>query len=125
VQPAIAARGAALAVVGPSRSEHIPAFREATGYGGALYVDPSLDSFREAGLARGWAETFHPLAMVKGVRAFAGGFRQGARRGDPIQQGGTFVLGPGDAARFEWRDRHAGDHPSPSEVVAALDRRRA
>ena len=59
--------------------------------------------------------------MVKGVRAFASGFRQGARQGDPVQQGGTFVLGPGDAVRFEWRDRYAGDHPDLRDVVAALD----
>ena len=74
---------------------------------------------RLAGLARGWAETFHARAVVKGVRAFARGFRQGARQGDPVQQGGTFVLGPGDAVHFEW-DRHAGDHADLSLVLAAL-----
>ena len=120
VQPAIAERGGALVVLGPARPEHIAGFRAATGYDGALFVDPSLGSFREAGLAHGWAETFHPLAVVKGVHAFASGFRQGVRQGDPVQQGGTFVLGPGDAVRFEWRDRHAGDHPDLREVLAAL-----
>lgn len=121
MQPAIIERGAALVVLGPARPEHIAGFRAATGYDGALLVDPALGSFREAGLAHGWAETFHPLAVIRGVRAFAGGFRQGARQGDPVQQGGTFVLGPGDAVRFEWRDRHAGDHPDLRDVVAALE----
>jgi hypothetical protein len=79
VQPAIAERGGALVVLGPARPEHIAGFRAATGYDGALFVDPSLGSFREAGLAHGWAETFHPLAVVKGVHAFASGFRQGVR----------------------------------------------
>ena len=52
--------------------------------------------------------------------ASSSGFRQGARRGNPVQQGGTFVLGPGDRVRFEWRDRFAGDHPEMRQVFAAL-----
>jgi hypothetical protein len=42
-----------------------------------------------------------------------------------VQQGGTFVLGPGEAMRFEWRDRHAGDHPDLRDVLAALGSRPA
>ncbi len=119
-QPTIGERGGALVVVGPSRPEHIAGFRQATGYGGNVFVDPSLRTFQEAGLAHGLAETFHPLAMLKGVHAFASGFRQGATQGDPVQQGGTFVLGPGDEVRFEWRDRHPADHPNMRDVLAAL-----
>jgi hypothetical protein len=107
-------------VVGPAKPEHIAAFRQATGYGGALYVDPSLRAFRTAGLVHGWASTYHPLAVVRGVRAFAQGFRQGARQGDAAQQGGTFVLGPGDRLRYEWRDDFAGDNPDLDEMVEAI-----
>ena len=49
MQPAIAERGGALVVLGPARPEHIAGFREATGYDGALFVDASLGSFRQAG----------------------------------------------------------------------------
>lgn len=118
--PEIRARGADLVVVGCGRPEHIPGFREATGYDGTLLTDPSLRVFEAAGLAYGWTRTFHPLTFIKGIRAFAGGFRQGARRGNPVQQGGTFVLGPGERVRFQWRDRFAGDHPEMDEVLAAL-----
>ncbi len=118
--PAIRARGGDAVVVGCGRPEHIAGFREATGYGGPLLTDPSLRVFKAAGLAYGWARTFHPLTLVKGIRAFASGFRQGARRGNPVQQGGTFVLGPGERVRFEWRDRFAGDHPEMDEVLAAI-----
>ena len=113
-------RGGMVVVVGPAHVEHIAGFREATGYKGALFVDPSARTFRTAGLVRGWASTYHPLAMLKGIRALAQGFRQGARRGDVAQQGGTFVLGPGDRVRFEWRDRFAGDQPDLDAVVRAL-----
>ena len=118
--PSIAARGAALIVVGPAKPEHLAGFREVTGYAGPLYADPSLATFRAAGLTYGWRRTFHPLSVLRGVRAFAAGFRQGARRGNPVQQGGVFVLGPADRVRYEWRDRFAGDHAPMSDVVAAL-----
>jgi hypothetical protein len=113
-------RGATLVVVGPAKPEHIAGFRQATGYAGPLFVDPSLRSFKTAGLIHGWASTYHPLAMVKGVQALAQGFRQGARQGDVAQQGGTFVLGPGDHVRYEWRDGFAGDNPDLDEVVEAV-----
>lgn len=119
-EPSIGARGAALLVVGPGKPEHLAGFREVTGYAGPLYADPSLATFSAAGLAYGWGRTFHPLSVLRGVRAFAAGFRQGARRGNPVQQGGLFVLGPGDRVRYERRDRFAGDHAPMADVVAAL-----
>ena len=118
--PEIRGRGAEAVVVGCGRPEHIAGFREATGYDGPLFTDPSLRAFRAAGLAHGWTRTFHPRSLLKGIGAFARGFRQGARRGNPVQQGGTFVLGPGERVRFEWRDRFAGDHPEMRDVLAAL-----
>ena len=118
--PEIHARGGDVVVIGCGRPEHISSFREVTGYEGALVTDPSLESFRAAGLAYGLGRTFHPRSVLKGLRAFTRGFRQGARRGNPVQQGGTFVLGPGARVRFEWRDRFAGDHPEMRDVLAAL-----
>jgi hypothetical protein len=107
-------------VVGPGKPEHLSGFRDVTGYAGLLYADPSLATFGAAGLAYGWGRTFHPRSMLKGLRAFAAGFRQGARRGNPVQQGGLFVLGPGDRVVYEWRDRFAGDHAPMADVLAAL-----
>ena len=111
--------GAGLIVVGPGKPEHLKGFREVTRFAGPLYADPSLATFRAAGLAYGWSKTFHPRSIWKGLRAFASGFRQGARRGNPVQQGGIFVLGPGDRVRYEWRDRFAGDHAPMSAVLAS------
>jgi hypothetical protein len=107
-------------VVGPSRPEHIAGFRTVTGYTGPLFVDPSLRAFRAAGLEHGRRSTYHPLAVLKAVRALAQGHRQTGRQGDVIQQGGTFVLGPGDRVHFEWRDRYAGHHADLDAVVAAI-----
>jgi len=118
--PEIERRGGTLVVVGPAKPEHIKGFRESTGYKGALFVDPTLRAFKTAGLVRGRRSTYHPLAMLKGIAAMARGFRQVGRHGDVVQQGGTFVLGPGDRVRYEWRDRYAGHHPNLDEVVKAL-----
>ena len=118
--PEIERRGGTLVVVAPSKSEHIAGFRESTGYKGALLVDPTLRAFKTAGLVRGRGSTYHPLAVLKGVWAMAQGFRQVGRQGDIVQQGGTFVLGPGDRVRYEWRYRYAGHHPDLDEVVEAI-----
>jgi hypothetical protein len=107
-------------VVGSAQPDAIAEFRKITGYDGVLLVDPSLRTFEAAGLAHGMRETFDPRSILRGVRAFASGFRPGARRGAAFQQGGTFVVGPGDTVHFVWRDRFAGDHPALADVVAAL-----
>ncbi|HET7875792.1 MAG TPA: peroxiredoxin-like family protein [Methylomirabilota bacterium] len=120
LRPRIRAAGAEVVVVGPARPEHIADFRRATGWEGPLFVDPSCRTYKAAGLAYGWTKTFHPLTFLKGLRAFAAGFRQGARRGNSLTQGGTFVLGPGERVLYEWRDRFAGDHPPLDQVLAAL-----
>ena len=118
--PEIEQRGSTLAVVAPSKTEHIAGFRESTGYKGALFVDPTLRAFKTAGLVRGRASTYHPLAVLRGIGAMAQGFRQVGRHGDIVQQGGTFVLGAGNRVRYEWRDRYAGHHPDLDDVIEAL-----
>jgi len=107
-------------LVGPSRPEHIAGLRAATRYTGPLFVDPPLRAFRTAGLEHGLTSTYHPLAALKGAVALARGFRQAGRQGDVVQQGGTFVLGPGNRIHFEWRDRYAGDGPDLDDVVQAI-----
>ncbi len=107
-------------MVAPAKPEHIGPFRQATGYAGALYVDRSGRAFRTAGLVRGWGTTYHLRAVLKGVVAFAKGFRQAGRQGDVVQQGGAFVLGPGDRVHYEWRDRFAGDNANLDAVVGAI-----
>lgn len=120
VAPEIEGLGAGIVVIGNAEPAAIPDFREATGWRGRLLVDPSLRTYRAAGLVHGMASTFHPRSVLKGIKAFTEGFRQGAARGRPLQQGGMFVIGPGEIVRFEWRDRFAGDHPNLTDVVATL-----
>lgn len=118
--PLIASLGGGLVVVGSAPPEAIPGFRVATRYAGPLLVDPSLLTFKAAGLGYGKARTFDPRAVPRLLVALLSGFRQGRASGRILQQGGTFVLGPGAKVRFEWRDRFPGDHPSMEAVLAAL-----
>lgn len=118
--PLIDSLGGGLVVVGSAPPEAIPGFRAATSYAGPLLVDPSLLTFKAAGLAHGKARTIDPRAVPRLVVALLSGFRQGRASGRILQQGGTFVLGPGATVRFEWRDRFPGDHPAMEAVLAAL-----
>jgi len=107
-------------IVGPGNPEHLPAFRQVTGYQGPLFTDPSLRTYQTAGLVSGILSVLHPRSLLRYLRAFGGGFRPRGVKGNPAQQGGTFVLGPGERLRFEWRDKFSGDHADPKAVLAAL-----
>lgn len=120
ILPEVRQRGAEVVVVGPGKPEHLPAFRQITGYQGPLFTDPSLRSYQAAGLASGLWRVLHPRSLLGYLRALRGGFKAGGIKGNPAQQGGTFVLGPGERVRFEWRDRYSGDHADPKGVLAAL-----
>src|SRR5262249_38133051 len=121
VRPRLRALGAEVAVVGPSEVAHIAGFRAITRYEGPLFVDPSLRAFTEAGLGHGLGKTLHPLTFVRAFKALAGGFRQGATRGDPVQLGGTVLLGRGSVVQFAGRDRFAGDLSEGEDVLRVVD----
>lgn len=109
-----------MAVVGIGGSDSIESFRKTTAYRGPLYVDPSLATYRAAGLASGVATILSPRAIVSNVMAMLRGTTPGLPSGNSLQQGGTFVLGPGDVERFAWRDRFSGDAAALDRVLAAL-----
>jgi hypothetical protein len=119
--PELDRRGAGLVVVGSARPEAIPAFCTVTGFAGRVLVDPSLATFRAAGLTHGLWHLADPRGWLSSGRALARGMRPGAIRGNVSQQGGTFAFGPGNAVLFEWRDRFSGDHPAIRRVLEALD----
>jgi hypothetical protein len=64
--------------------------------------------------------TFSPKGMAHAARAWKKGFRQTARRGDALQQGGLLVVDRGGRILYAHRDSEAGDLASNEEVLAAL-----
>src|SRR5438874_298547 len=66
--PDIEKAGASIVAVGNGVTNFIAGFRETTGFGGTVVVDPSLAAYRAAGLKRGLARILNPLGI--GVAAY-------------------------------------------------------
>jgi peroxiredoxin len=120
--PEIRRRGAELIIVGNGRPEHAIDFRDREHVESPLYVDPELRAYAAAGLRRGLRSSLSAGVFLRAVRAFGEGKRQGATMGDPWQQGGVFIIRPGNQVDFSYISKEAGDHPSAETIIAALDR---
>jgi len=116
----IAERGAALVVIGSGTHAQARGFVETFVFAGEVYVDPKREAFQALGLYRGVLRTLGPSSLWQIAAARRAGFRSGRLAGDPWQQGGTFVLGPGENVRFAYRDRMAGDRARSEDVLGAL-----
>jgi hypothetical protein len=117
--PGIRARGAGLIVVGNGTPAMAAAFQREWAPDLAVFTDPGREAYRALGLGHGLT-TFSWSTLVSARRAWRGGFRQGRTQGDPWQQGGVFVLGPGATTRYAYVSRVSGDHPDVAEVLAAV-----
>ncbi|XP_037654157.1 peroxiredoxin-like 2C isoform X3 [Choloepus didactylus] len=85
-----------LIVIGQSSYHHIEPFCKLTGYSHEIYVDPEREIYKRLGMKRG---------------------EEIASSGDPAQQGGTLVLGPGNNVHFIHRDRNRLDHKPINSVL--------
>lgn len=85
-----------------------------------MYVSPDLAAYKAFRLVRGLWRSVGPSSVFRGIRALAKGHRQGPTAGDPWQQGGVFLIGPGERLLFAHKDRFAGDHADLSQVVASF-----
>ena len=120
ILPAIREAGAELVIVGNGAPEFGRAFRDELGLDAPLYTDPSLRTYALAGFKRGLLATFSAKGLAHGARAWRKGFRQTARRGDALQQGGLLVVDRTGRILYAHRDSEAGDLAPNEEVLAAL-----
>jgi peroxiredoxin len=82
-----------------------------------VVTDPSLASYRAAGLRR---PRMHGLrAAIETLQALGQGYRQRRRAGDSLQLGGVFLVD--DAGRIVYRHRSEspGDLADPNDIVQA------
>jgi dehydrogenase/reductase SDR family protein 12 len=114
-------RGAELVIIGNGSALFARGFRDEFGLDCPMFVDPSLRSYRAAGLRRGHLELFSPRLFVNGARALRTGARQTGVHGDPWQLGGVFVVRPGNTVTYAHVSEVAGDHAPVEEILAALD----
>jgi len=112
--------GARVSIIGSGAPRFISDFREVTEYTGAIYTDPSRESFRALALVRGVRATFNLKSARQALRTLSNGYRQGRTRGDPWQQGGVLVIAPPSDILMVGRSLFAGDHIAMSEVVDLL-----
>ena len=115
--------GISVALIGSGSASFASAFAEDFDLDLPLYVDPSLDSFRAAGLRRGVSAVASPRFFTNALRAYQSGARQQGVEGDPWQLGGVLVIAAGGDLLGAFRSETAGDHASPEEIEAALRRK--
>lgn len=117
--PQFAAKGVQLAVVGNGSVADAAEFASELGLTFPLYTDPRLGTYRAAGLKRSLGSIFNFGVVKNAWRARRGGHRQGRVRGDAWQQGGAFLIAPGNEIVFEQRSETGGDHADPRDLLAA------
>lgn len=117
--------GAKVAFIGVGKPWMAQGFDEEFGLGKAgaqVLTDPSLASFRAAGMKHGLWRTLGPQTWPAGLRALLAGHRQGKTQGDPWQQGGALVVSAEGATVFRHVDGSAGDHVRLDAVLRAVER---
>jgi len=112
--------GITLVAVGSGSPDQAKAFVEKFGFTGEIYVNQDLSAYRAFKLVRGIYRSLGPASILRGIGAIKDGFRQSSSAGDLWQQGGVFLLGPGEKLIFEHRDQFAGDLAKLDQVLAAI-----
>ncbi|XP_013808617.1 peroxiredoxin-like 2C isoform X4 [Apteryx mantelli] len=120
-----------LIVIGQSSYHHIKPFCSLTGYTHEIYVDPQREIYKTLGMKRGEGNNT-PGTSVQSPHVksnmLLGSIRSMWRamtgpafdfQGDPAQQGGTLILGPGNEVHFLHLDKHRLDH-APINTVLQL-----
>jgi hypothetical protein len=118
----IRSRGAKLIVVGNGSPAQAAGLAADLALDFPLYADPERVSYRAAGTRRDLAGALNPGVFAQAVRSWRRGHRQQGVQGDALQLGGTFVVAAGGAVVWSHRSAHAGDHPTPAEILVALNR---
>ncbi|XP_077822622.1 peroxiredoxin-like 2C isoform X3 [Macaca mulatta] len=115
-----------LIVIGQSSYHHIEPFCRLTGYSHEIYVDPEREIYKRLGMKRG--EEIASSGQSPHVKSnLLSGSLQSLWRavtgplfdfqGDPAQQGGILILGPGNNIHFIHRDRNRLDHKPINSVL--------
>jgi len=112
--------GIPMVAIGSGSPEGAGHFIKKLDFTGELYVNQDLSAYRAFKLERGFWKTLGPSALLRGIEVMRKGFRQGRTDGDRWQQGGVFVMGPGDKILFQHRNRFAGDHADLDAVLKVV-----
>ncbi|NXO67158.1 AAED1 protein, partial [Phainopepla nitens] len=108
-----------LIVIGQSSYHHIKPFCSLTGYTHEMYVDPQREIYKILGMKRGEGNKVSVRSPHVKSNTLLGSIRSIWRamtgpafdfQGDPAQQGGALIVGPGDEVHFLHLDKNRLDH---------------
>ena len=85
-------------------------------------ADPRRSGYKAFDLKRGtlWDVLLNPAVMRRGLEAASKGHHIERIIGDAFQMPGTFIIDTDGIVRYARYARHAGDHPAPADLIAAL-----
>ncbi|NXK20938.1 AAED1 protein, partial [Arenaria interpres] len=122
-----------LIVIGQSSYHHIKPFCSLTGYTHEMYVDPQREIYKILGMKRGEGNNVSGILLFCLVQSphvksstLLGSIRSVWRamtgpafdfQGDPAQQGGALILGPGNEVHFLHLDKNRLDHVPINTVL--------
>uniref|UniRef100_A0A8D0E1M6 Peroxiredoxin like 2C n=1 Tax=Salvator merianae TaxID=96440 RepID=A0A8D0E1M6_SALMN len=115
-----------LVVIGQSLPHHIKPFCDLTGYSHEMYVDPEREIYKILGMKSGEASITSAQSPHVKSSLLLGSIKSMWRamtspafdfQGDPAQQGGTLILGPGNEIHFVHLDKSRLDHAPINTVL--------
>ena len=113
--------GATVVAVGQGTAEQTRAFAQHMGLPYLLLGDPERTAYAAYGLTTGTLrQLLGPAVMRVHLRGVRRRVRPGRILGDPRQLPGAFVIDRGGIVRSAKPGRHAGDHASNAELLAAV-----
>jgi peroxiredoxin len=118
----IQGRGADVVAIGTGDLRYAAAFVEDEHVPFTVLVDDDAEAARLAAVPKvGFLKlVLNPRSWPGSKRARRAGHRIHKAGKRVTQLGATFVVGPGDALRYEHVDEHSADHAPLDEVLAAL-----
>ncbi|XP_075266940.1 peroxiredoxin-like 2C [Opisthocomus hoazin] len=115
-----------LIVIGQASYHHIKPFCRLTGYTHEMYVDPQREIYKTLGMKRGEANNVSVRSPHVKSNTLLGSMKSMWRamtgpafdfQGDPGQQGGALILGPGNKVHFLHLDKNRLDHVPINTVL--------
>ncbi|XP_078009140.1 peroxiredoxin-like 2C isoform X1 [Phascolarctos cinereus] len=115
-----------LIVIGQSSFQHIEPFCKLTGYSHEIYVDTERKIYRKLGMKKGEGIATSVRSPHVKSNLLSGSIQSLWRavtgpvfdfQGDPAQQGGTLILGPGNNIHFIHLDKNRLDHKPINSIL--------
>ncbi|XP_056380374.1 peroxiredoxin-like 2C isoform X2 [Hyla sarda] len=119
------AAGVRLIVIGQSSYQHIQQFCSLTKFSHEIYVDTGREIYCKLGMKKGESSSSSGSPHVKSnmitgsVKSIWRAMKSPAFdfQGDPAQQGGALIVGPGNRVHFLHRDLNRYDHVPISSLL--------